>query len=232
MTIRFYDLVGSDPARPFSPHCWKVHMALTHKALDFERIPVCFTQIPALEGGVFKTLPAITNCKETVSDSMAIAVYLKDKFSDRGSHLFHGEGGVALSRFVEAWTNTQLHMWIRNWALLDILEMLSQKDQAYFRISRETRYGKPLEEIVAGRETTVPELLAKLEPFRAMLASQPFLGGKEPAFADYIVFGAFQWLRVCSGLHMIPASEPVLDWVNRMLDLHDGLARSVSEASA
>ena len=232
MTIRFYDLVGSDPARPFSPHCWKVHMALAHKALDFERIPVCFTQIPALEGGVFKTLPAITNCKETVSDSMAIAVYLKDKFSDRGSHLFHGEGGVALSRFVEAWTNTQLHMWIRNWALLDILEMLSQKDQAYFRISRETRYGKPLEEIVAGRETTVPELLAKLEPFRAMLASQPFLGGNEPAFADYIVFGAFQWLRVCSGLHMIPASEPVLDWVNRMLDLHDGLARSVSEASA
>ncbi|MEZ5791286.1 MAG: glutathione S-transferase family protein [Nitratireductor sp.] len=232
MTIRFYDLVGSDPARPFSPHCWKVHMALAHKALDFERIPVCFTQIPAIEGGVIKTLPAITNGTETVSDSMAISIYLKDTFSDRGSHLFHGEGGVALSRFVEAWTNTGLNSWVRNWALLDIFEMLDPVDQAYFRRSREARYGKPLEEIVAGRENTVPDLLARLEPLRTMLASQPFLGGNEPAFADYIVFGAFQWLRVCSGLHMIPASEPVLDWVNRMLDLHDGLARSVSEASA
>jgi hypothetical protein len=31
MTILFYELVGRDTTRPFSPHCWKIAMALAHK---------------------------------------------------------------------------------------------------------------------------------------------------------------------------------------------------------
>ncbi|MEZ5872578.1 MAG: glutathione S-transferase family protein [Nitratireductor sp.] len=232
MAIRFYDLVGSDPALPFSPHCWKIRMALAHKGLEAERVPVRFTGIPQIEVGRVKTLPAITHDSKLVVDSMLIAHYLRDTFPDTGKHLFHGGGGVALTRFVEAWTNTQLHSWVRNWALMDIHAMLDPVDQAYFRTAREARYGDTLENIVANREASIPDLLNRLEPLRTMLASQPYLGGSEPAFADYVAFGAFQWLRVCSGLAMIPKGEPVLEWVERMLDLHDGLARSTPEANA
>lgn len=232
MAIRFYDLVGSDPLRPFSPHCWKIRMALAHKGLEVERVPVRFTEVQGIEGGAAGTLPAINHDGKLVVDSFSIALYLRDAFPDSGEHLFVGNGATGISRFVEAWTNTQLHSWIRNWALMDILAMLDPVDQVYFRKSREERYGKPLEEIVAGREKSLPDLLARLEPLRTMLASQPYLGGNSPLFADYVVFGAFQWLRVCSGLAMIPASEPVLEWVDRMLDLHDGLARSTPQANA
>jgi glutathione S-transferase len=46
MTIIVHELVGADAARPFSPHCWKVVMALAHKGLDFDRKTVSFTQVP------------------------------------------------------------------------------------------------------------------------------------------------------------------------------------------
>ena len=56
MSITLYELVGSDPSRPFSPHCWKIAWALAHKGLDFERVAVPFTAIPGLEGGAVKTV--------------------------------------------------------------------------------------------------------------------------------------------------------------------------------
>ena len=39
MTILLYDLVGNDPMRPFSPHCWKIALSLAHKGLPFESVP-------------------------------------------------------------------------------------------------------------------------------------------------------------------------------------------------
>ena len=37
--IRMYDLAGADPARRFSPYCWRIRMALAHKNLSVETIP-------------------------------------------------------------------------------------------------------------------------------------------------------------------------------------------------
>jgi hypothetical protein len=45
MTILLYDLVGEDPSRPFSPHCWKT-MSLAHKGLDYRRAPTPFSSVP------------------------------------------------------------------------------------------------------------------------------------------------------------------------------------------
>lgn len=232
MPIKLYELVGSDPARPFSPHCWKVRMALAHKRLDFETVPVRFTEIPAIANGGFKIVPVLAHGARHVSDSFDIALYLRDTYPDRGADLFRGEGAIALSRFIESWSFTQIHDWITRWALLDIVAMLDPADAAYFRESRTARLGMPLEDIVANREATIPELMKRLTPLRHMLARQPFVGGSEPRFADFIVFGAFQWLRIVSGLHMIPADDPVRSWIERMLDLNDGMARQVPEAGA
>ena len=50
------------------------------------------------------------------------------------------------------------------------------------------------------------------------------LGGS-PAYADYLVFGAFQWARAISDLEVLAAGDPIGAWRGRMLDLFDGLAR-------
>ena len=54
---------------------------------------------------------------------------------------------------------------------------------------------------------------------------QDFVAGAGPAYADYIVFGAFQWARAVSDYELLAADDPVHAWRKRMLDLHGGLAR-------
>ena len=230
MTIILHDLVGADPARPFSPHCWKVTMALAHKGLPFERKNVCFTKVPEVEGGVSKTVPVIRDGSQVIADSFLIADYLEETYPDRPS-LFGGEGGQAMARFVESWTNTVLHGVMRDIAMKGIHDALDPVDQAYFRSSREARVGKTLEQMAEGREAALKALPGTLMPLRVTLKSQPWLGGAAPLFADYIVFGAFQWVRMTSNAKLLEADDPVQDWFERCLDLYDGLGRSAPPAA-
>ena len=144
MTILLYDLVGEDAARPFSPHCWKTAMSLAHKGLEFQRVPTPFTSVPSVEGGVSKTIPVIRDGDAVVADSFAIALYLDEAYPDRPT-LFGGEGGKAMARFVERWSQLTVHPYLGAAALTDIHARLAPPDQAYFRDSREKRYGKRLE---------------------------------------------------------------------------------------
>ena len=43
MAITLYDLCGADPARRFSPYCWRTRLALAQKGLATETIPWRFT---------------------------------------------------------------------------------------------------------------------------------------------------------------------------------------------
>ena len=224
MAIRVYELVGSDPARPFSPHCWKAVMALAHKGLSVDRVPTAFTAVPKVEGGASKTVPFINDGGTIVTDSFAIAEYLEDTYPDRAS-LFGGAGGRATARFVESWTQTMIHGFAGQALLMDIHDRLDAEDQAHFRKTREARFGKALEEVPAGRDAKLADFRARLEPLRVTLARQPFLGGQAPLFADYIVFGAFQWARVISPFPLLEDGDAVNAWFNRCLDLHGGIGR-------
>lgn len=230
MTITLYELTGTDQARPFSPHCWKTVLSLAHKGLDFERSPIPFTGVPQVEDKFSKTVPVLRDGGHIVSDSFDIALYLDEAYPDRSS-LFGGESGVAFSRFIEAWTVTQIHATIGGRLLLDIYAMLEPEDQIYFRHSRETRFGKTLEEIVDASGERIKGFAEKLDPLRLMLKRQPYIGGDTPLFADYIVFGAFQWARVVSAEQLLEPDDPVADWFERCLDLHGGAGRAVAAAA-
>jgi glutathione S-transferase len=230
MTILLYDLVGRDASRPFSPHCWKAAMALAHKGLDFESMPTPFTAVPGVEDGASKIVPVIRDGDKTVSDSFAIALYLEEAYPDRPT-LFGGEGGKAMARFIERWSQLTIHSYLGSAALMDIHDVLAPEDQEYFRKSREARFGKRLEEVPAGREAGLATFRASLEPLRSTLSYQPWIGGTSPLFADYIVFGAFQWVRIISPFQTLAADDPVAEWFGRCLDLHRGIGRKVPAAA-
>ncbi|WP_284776670.1 glutathione S-transferase family protein [Agrobacterium sp. lyk4-40-TYG-31] len=230
MTSRtLYSLCGADDARPFSPHCWKTVLSLAHKGLNFEERPLAFTAIPGVENGYSKTVPILRDGDQLVKDSFEIALYLDEAYPDAPS-LFNGEGGKALARFVESWSQTQLHPAIAKFAVLDIHDILDEQDRVYFRESRTKRFGRTLEEVTANRDAEIAAFPAKLEPIRSMLTFQPFIGGDSPLFADYIVFGALQWVRIISGVDMFADKDPVRDWFERCLDLHGARGRSVTAA--
>ncbi len=229
MTILLYDLVGADHSRPFSPHCWKTAMSLAHKGLEFRRVATPFTAVPAVEGGFSKTIPVIRDGDTVGADSFAIALYLDATYPDRPT-LFGGKGGEAMARFIERWSQLTLHPYLGAAVLTDIHTRLAPVDQAYFRENREGRYGKTLEAVAAPREEGLSAFRASLEPLRSMLTYQPFIGGETPLYPDYVVFGAFQWVRIMSPFKMLEGSDPVLHWFERLLDFHGGLGRSVAAA--
>ncbi|WP_027144514.1 glutathione S-transferase family protein [Mesorhizobium sp. WSM3626] len=230
MTILLYDLVGRDEGRPFSPHCWKAMMALAHKGLDASTAPTRFLEVPAIEGGVSKTVPVIRDGDKVVADSFTIALYLDEAYPDRPT-LFGGEGGKAMARFIERWSQLTIHPYVTTAAVVDLHAMQDEENASYFRQSREQRLGKRLEDVVAARDAGLASFRAALEPLRSMLSYQPFIGGASPLFADYIVFGALQWARIASPYKLLEDSDAVAQWFTRCLDLHGGLGRKVSAAA-
>jgi glutathione S-transferase len=224
MAITLYDLAGAEAERRFSPFCWRSRMALAHKGLAVETVPWRFIEKEKLPSPNQGRVPVIEDGGKIVHDSTAIADYLEEHYAD-GPSLYGGEAGRGLTRFVQNWTETVLHIGLIRLVLLDIHRHLDPENQVYFRQDREKRFGTTLEDFVSDREARVPAFRASLDPLRRTVERQDFLSGKAPAYADYIVFGAFQWARAISDFELLAADDPVAAWRGRMLDLFGGLAR-------
>ena len=223
MAITMYDLAGAEPERRFSPFCWRARMALAHKGLAVDTVPWRFTEKDRLPAPNAGRVPVIVDDGRVVHDSTAIADYLEEHYPDRPP-LFGGAAGRALTRFVQNWTETVVHIGLIRLVVLDIWRHAAPQDRDYFRRSREERFGTSLEEAVADREARLPAFRASLDPLRRTVERQDFVAGAAPGYADYIVFGAFQWARAISEFEVLAADDPVRAWRRRMLDLHDGLA--------
>lgn len=222
--LRLYDLAAAEADRRFSPYCWRIKMALAHKGLEVETIPWRFTEKEAIARSGQGRVPVLVDGERWVADSSAIAAYLEDTFPDRPS-LFGGAAGRALSRFYVSWTDGVLQGAMMPFLALDIWRHAHEKDRDYFRKSREERFGTSLERLVADREARLPAFRDTIAPLRLSFRTQPFLGGAQPLYADYVVFGAFQWARGISDFALLAADDPVAAWRGRMLDLFDGLGR-------
>jgi len=220
-----YDLAGADPARRFSPFCWRTRMALAHKGLEVETIPWRFTDTDAIAFSGQGRVPVLTDGAATIHDSWNIAVHLETAYPDRPS-LFGGPAGMAVTRFINAWADRSLHPSIAPLIIADILEHLHEKDRPYFRASREKAFGRKLEEVSADRDTRVQAFRQTLEPLRTLLRIQPFIAGGAPAYADYIPFGSLQWARVISPFQLLEPDDPVYAWRDSLLDAFGGLARN------
>jgi glutathione S-transferase len=224
MSLKLFELVGTDEGRPFSPFCWRTRMALAHKGLSAQSIPWCFTDKGAIAPHQSEKVPVLIDGETSVADSWAIANHLEDSYPDRPS-LFGGEGGRAIGRMMNWWGDIAVVGGMFPLIVADIPGHLKPVDAAYFRKSREARFGKPLEEVTAAREKSVEGFRRTLDPMRLTLKTQNYLGGNAPNYADYIVFGAFQWARVVSPFKLLAGDDPVYAWREKLLDAFDGMAR-------
>lgn len=225
MTRLLYDLAGADPARRFSPYCWRIRLALAHKDLAVETVPWQFLDKDVIAPSGHGKVPVLVDDGKWLAESWSIATYLEDAYPDRPS-LFGGGKGRELNRYFSALGDTLVGAFFR-FVACDIEKILAGENRAYYRESREKRIGMTLEELTADREARLPALRDSLAPLRAALKSQPYLGGDEPFYADYAVFGSFQWARCVSPFQLLAADDPIRAWRDRLLDAYDGLARKV-----
>lgn len=231
MPIKIYDLCGADEALFFSPHCWKTRMSLAHKGLDYESIPTPFTAVATVENGESRRVPVIRDGETVVEDSLEIAKYLDKAYPD-APQLLGGEAGLALTTFIVDWSQLTLHPLVAKLAMLDIHNVLAPADQDFFRRTREKMFGITLEEFDAKFGGDTNALETALAPLNLMLKKQPYIGGETPLFADYVVFGALQWLRTIKGDTVLPQEGRVAEWFGRLLDMYDGLGRRAKLAVA
>jgi glutathione S-transferase len=221
--IKLYELCGAEPDRLFSPNCWRSRLALAHKGLDVETVPVRFGEKDKIAFSGQTLVPVLDDGGKVVPDSWAIAGYLEDTYGDRPS-LFGGAGGRGLTRFVNEWVGRGLFPALIRILAVDIYNHLTPADQTYFRQTREKYFGTTLEALTAEPEKKIAALNQVLEPLRGLVKAQPFVAGDRPAYADYTAFCGFQWARCISAKRLLAADDPVHAWRGRMLALYGGLA--------
>lgn len=223
MSLTLYEIAGADDACRWSPYCWRIVMALAHKGLDVVRLPVRFTEKETLAPSGQGLTPVLVDGDRWVSDSWAIACYLEDNYPDEPS-LFGGGSGRALTAFIDAWVTAVVHPGVAKLVIGDEFDLLAAKDKPYFRETREARFGATLDAYVADRDAHLPAFRDSLAPARAVFDRQPFLAGEAPAYADYSLFGFFQWARVVSPYALLTGDDPLIRWRADLLAAFDGLA--------
>ncbi len=231
MAIKLWDLAGAEDDRRFSPYCWRVKMALKHKGLAFETVPWRFTEKEAIAFSGQQLVPVIVDGAREVHDSWTIAAYLDQAYPDRPL-LFGSDEARTLALFFRLWVERSVHPLVMKAVILDIYARLHEKDKAYFRASREKRYGATLEQHGADPQGAIASLRSALEPARAVLGERAFFSGRAPGFADYALFGAFQWARAVSPLGLLEPGDALFAWRECMLDLFGGFARSAKSEAA
>ncbi|WGD29737.1 glutathione S-transferase N-terminal domain-containing protein [Ancylobacter sp. WKF20] len=209
-----YEVAGADDRR-LSPYCWRVKWALAHKGLAFETAPLAYTQIATVGDGSFTRVPILDTGGEWWIESFDIARRLDAAYPDRPS-LMRGESGLSFARFLDGWTESMIHNPTFGMVAADMWGRLQEVDKPYFRRSRESFLGVPLEVAEEGRAERLPAFHEGLAPLATLLAGQPFLGGDGPDYGDYIVASAFRWLAVVSDLNLLPSAGPIPAWLARL----------------
>ena len=220
MALTLYELTGKDDRR-FSPYCWRIRMALAHKGLDAAFVPVRFTDKATLDFSGQGKVPVLVDGDTTVVDSFEIACYLDDTYPDRPA-LFGNEIARGTARVINHWTNSVLHGAFQPLVIDDIYQHLADEDRAYFLETRSPRFDRSFDQVQANRDHDVIAARNAMTLLRLTLAEQPYLSGSAPAFADYIVLGAFQWARSISPFKILADDDPVRAWRDRVLQAFDG----------
>jgi len=226
--ITLWELGGKD-GRRYSLFSWRTRMALRHKALEFETLPVCMSDKAAIAFSAGKTVPVIRDDQMIVRDSWKIAEYLEDRYPQAPS-LFGGAIGRGVAQTFNTWVDRAIVPAMLAVIVADIHERVDPRDDAFFREMMEKIVKKTLEQARAEAADARKRLARALEPLQAALKRQPYVCGQEPAYGDYILFSVFQWARVMSPQQVLAPEDPLAAWRERMLDLFGGFARHVPTA--
>ncbi|KAJ7140687.1 glutathione S-transferase [Mycena epipterygia] len=200
--ITLFDLAGKTRT-PFSPWVWPIRMLLNYKGLPHTTTPLCFVDIgpvlaaagapPTRTTAPQYTVPAIIDGETVIADSRVIAEYLERTYPTPAVPL----QGSAEQRAILEHVTTHL----RPLAVPGVLNLLDERDKAYFVQSRREMLGMELDKLcpLDRRE----EFLSRLEDGLNKLSDivgEPspagwVFGNDGPAYTDFELVGMFLWVK-------------------------------------
>jgi len=139
--IQLYDLCGKNNLR-FSPPCWNIKLCLLHKKIDFETIPVRFSEKNKIAFSGQGLVPIVKHNKGFVFESWNIIEWLEKNYTER--KLFKNESSKNFSYFLYFWTSRQLLPILFKIIAHEIPNILEGEDINYYIKTREERINGPI----------------------------------------------------------------------------------------
>ncbi len=218
--IRLYELCASDPDLVFSPYCWRVRLALAHKRLPFEGLPVGFMDKEKIAFADSRLVPVLTDGDTVVKESLDILEYL-DRTYPQAPLGLDSDAGRARVRFISELILRHITPVIFKPSLLAIYEAQPESAKGYFRESREKRFGCTLEQLHA--TASASEAHKALGALESQLKNMPYLDGAQPGATDFVVVShlIFSWIF---GFQYWKDDSVVGQWFTRLLQAYAEVA--------
>lgn len=225
---RLYEIGLADKEIRTSPYCWTVKLALKHKGLDFETVPLGFAEKQNYPDPDYGRVPVLVDDGEMLKDSAAILDWLDRRYSGESLARTHGERAFAW--FLRIWLEANVFPPLGALAVKPLYEASSAEDQTYIDRVFRKRLNTSVDDY-AKTPGAVERLEAALTVMASSLSSHDFFGGHAPNISDYVAFGPFMWARAARKEPLYEAPPPVARWIDRMLDLFGGFARAAKSVS-
>jgi len=207
--LLLYDLCGKNNVR-FSPPCWNVKLCLINKNINFDTIPIRFSEKNKISFSNQTLVPIIKYNKEIVYDSWNIFTWLNNKI--KNIKLIPNEPTRIFSHYLYFWTSKSLLPLIFKLIANDIPKILDEKDKQYYIKTREDRLKKPLKSLLSDKEKSRRQLFKSLITFEKILEDNKFLYGNNPGLPDFIFFGNFMWAEKCSSENLFENLPNIHKW--------------------
>ncbi|KKO99353.1 hypothetical protein THAR02_08538 [Trichoderma harzianum] len=193
----------------FSPVVWRIRLLLNYKQIPYKTV---FLEMPDIEptlkglglpphdpasGNLNYTVPTIHHLptNKYIMDSKPISEFLESTYPDPSVPLTS-----ELGTEIEAKVRSLFAPTFYRSAMPREVHILSPRAQEYFRRSREGRFGKTLEELLAGEEerwqAVDADRRAVGELMRTNKALGPFILGARPSYSDFFIAGSLQSVKV------------------------------------
>jgi glutathione S-transferase len=136
-----------------------------------------------------KTIPILQSNDTFIVDSWLIAEWLDRTYPDHPA-TFQSQSDIAMIRFFDKWFSTAVSSRMLRACIGALHDTLRLEDRGYFKTTREQRLGETFEAMAPKIADNIGAMRAALLPIRLTLQEQPFIGGEEPNYADFIGFAA------------------------------------------
>ena len=211
--IKLYDLCGKNNVR-FSPACWNIKLCLIFKGIPFETVPVGFSEKHIIEFSNQELVPIITYKDVFVYDSWNIINWLDKNYTDKPLSI--NPANKNFSHFLYYWTSRQLLPELFKIIANDIPNILDKEDLEYYIKTREARIKGPLSEFKPFISSTIKYFRKLISPIRALIKEKGYISGNATGLEDFIFFGNFKWVAMCSNYDLLDKDDCINDWYNNL----------------
>jgi len=214
--LKLYDLSGKNDLS-FSPPCWNIKLCLIHNNIEFKTIPVRFTDKNKIAFSKQNLVPILDYNYGFVNDSWDIFNWLDQNYPQK--KIFINNSSKKFSYFLYLWTSRQLLPILFKIIAHEIPKVLEGSDIDYYINTREKRINGPITKFVPIISSSIEEFRKSIDPIRKIIINSGYISGKKPGIEDYIFFGNFKWVSVCSSCKLLDDEDPVHNWYKNLLKI-------------